>query len=403
MEEFVNAFDYNYPRQASDTFNIHAAGMPSPFGRGLALLKIGVQARVLGRAGRRPAHLVFVIDTSGSMDLPDRLPLVQLSVKMLVGQLDARDSVSLVTYGAEPRIVLEAVSASARERIGKAVESIRCIGATNLSQGLHAGYEIAHRQFKPGWINRVVLCSDGVANVGDSEATEILEKVAQYRTWGITLTTAGFGAGSYSDEMLEKLANSGDGNYVFVDSPREARRVFVEKMSATIQVVAFDAKIQVDFDPHVVRRYRLIGYENRDIADKDFRNDAVDAGEVGSGQSVTALYEIELEPTDTADAALGTVYVRYKHADTRVVKEIARELRTGAIRPATPEQAPRLYLAACAAEFAELLRGSEHAEGGRYDRVAALLRRVAAALPIDRSVRELWWLVARAGQLKGER
>jgi Ca-activated chloride channel family protein len=203
--------------------------------------------------------------------------------------------------------------------------------------------------------------------------------------------------------MLERLANSGDGNYVFVDSPAEARRVFVEKMSATIQVVAFDAKIQVEFHPRIVRRYRLIGYENRDIADKDFRNDAVDAGEVGSGQSVTALYEIEFERPMRRRADLGTVYVRYRNADTRRVEEICRRIPASSVRAQRPGDNPRLYLAACAAEFAELLRGSEHAAGGRFRNVSARLRGVVEALPLDRSVRELWYLVRRAAQLRGER
>jgi Ca-activated chloride channel family protein len=403
MEEFVNAFDYHYPRQSRDAFSVHVEGMPSPFGRGVALLKIGVQAKVLGREGRKPAHLVFVVDTSGSMDRPDRLPLVVESLELLLGELGERDTVSLVTYGSQPRILLENAPAAERARVASALRSMRCTGSTNLCDGLEVGYQIAHRQFRARAVNRIVLCSDGVANVGESRAEEILQQVTRYRRWGITLTTVGFGAGSYDDRMLERLANSGDGNYLFVDSPAAARRAFVENLSATIQVVAFDAKIQVEFDPRMVRRYRLIGYENRDVADEDFRNDAVDAGEVGSGQSVTALYEIELEAGAPRDAALGSVYVRYRDADSRRIEEIARSLPASAITRCTSAERPRLHLAACAAEVAEILRGSEHAEGGSMRAVVRALDRVVAALPLDGRAGALRYLAARAAQLRSER
>jgi Ca-activated chloride channel family protein len=403
MEEYVNAFDYNYPRQARDTFNIFLEGTPAPFGQGLQLLKVGIQARVVGRKGRKSAHLTFVVDSSGSMETDDRLPLVQHALKMLLGELSPSDHVSLVAYGTEPQILLEFVAASDRERIEGALDSIRCAGSTNLSTGLTVGYDIAKRQFNAGAINRVILCSDGVANVGLSEAEEILDTVKQYRDWGISITSAGFGSGSYSDEMLEKLANSGDGNYVFIDSPQEARRVFVEQMSATIQNVAKDAKIQVEFDPSAVRRYRLIGYENRDIADKDFRNDSIDAGEVGSGQSVTALYEIEFEPDALRNADVGTVFVRYRNTDTNEIEEISRRIARDAVAPHTPESNPRLFLAASAAEFAELLRGSEHAAGGSFAAVVSVLERATGALPLDQKAKELLSLVKYAKRLKGEK
>ncbi|MHC4201250.1 MAG: vWA domain-containing protein [Planctomycetota bacterium] len=407
MEEFVNAFDYNYPTQAKDTFNIHAEGTAAPFGRGLYLLKLGVQAKVLGREGRKPAHLVFVVDTSGSMEKPDRLPLVKLALGMLVGELSGRDRVSLVTYGTKARLVLEAVAAAERKRIHDTIASLQCGGSTNLHEGVKLGYEIAKRHFRSGDINRVILCSDGVANVGSSVAGDIVSKAEMFREWGVTLTTAGFGAGSYNDEMLEKLANSGDGNYVFIDSEREARRVFVDEMSATLQTVAKDAKIQVEFDPRTVRRYRLIGYENRAIKDKQFRDDTVDAGEVGSGQAATALYEIELvgRPVGRSKRTgdLGIVYVRYKNIDTGKVEEISERLGRGLLASETVKRAPRLFLAACAAEFAEVLRGSEHARGAMLGPVERVLVGVTNELPLDGKVAELFRLVQRAKSLRGER
>jgi Ca-activated chloride channel family protein len=434
MEEFVNAFDYNYPTQARNVFNIHVDGAPAPFGRGLHLVKIGVQAKVLGREGRKPAHLVFVIDASGSMDRPDRLPLVKQSIGMLVGALGPRDRVSLVVFGAEERIVMEAVPATKRAEVLRAVDAIQAGGYTNMFEGLARGYEVAARQFRSGEINRVVLCSDGVANVGVADPTRMVEltehfrrrgielktdddaqgegeagerfvrcMVDTFRGQGVTLTTAGFGAGSYDDDMLERLANSGDGAYVFIDSPAEARRVFVEEMAATLQTVAKDAKIQVEFSPSRVRRYRLIGYENRDVADKDFRNDAVDAGEVGSGQAVTALYEVELERPSPRTADLGTVYVRYRNTDTGRVEEISTRIRSDILAPKAPSTSPRLYLAACAAETAEVLRGSEHARGGTLDSVERVMVAVANALPLDKKVAELLRVVHEAKALRGER
>ncbi|MHC4252716.1 MAG: YfbK domain-containing protein, partial [Planctomycetota bacterium] len=437
MEEFVNAFDYNYPTQARNVFNIHVDGCPAPFGRRLHLLKIGVQAKVLGREGRKPAHLVFVVDASGSMDRPDRLPLVKQAIGMLVGALGDRDRVSLVVFGAEERIVLEGLPTTKRAEILRAVDAIQAGGYTNMFEGLARGYEVAARQFRSGEINRVVLCSDGVANVGVAEPERMLELTERFRERGIdigggtvvherppgegfaksyveglvdtfrgqgvTLTTAGFGAGSYDDDMLERLANSGDGAYVFIDSAREARRVFVDEMAATLQTVAKDAKIQVEFAPSRVRRYRLIGYENRDVADKDFRNDAIDAGEVGSGQAVTALYEIELERPSGPDADLGTVYVRYQNTDSGEVEEISTRIRSGILGAKKPTERPRLFLAACAAETAEVLRGSEHAAGGTLDSVERVMVAVANALPLDAKVAELLKLVHEAKSLRGER
>jgi len=407
MEEFVNAFDYNYPRRGMGVFNIFAEGMPAPFGQGLHLLKIGVQARVIGREGRKPAHLVFVVDTSGSMDKPERLGLAREALGMLLGELAPADTISVVIYGTRADIVMESVPASRRDEIAAALDSLRCGGSTNVAEGVRLGYALARRAFRAGGINRVVLCSDGVANVGAERAEEMLATVKESRECGITFTAAGFGTGAYNDELMEKLADSGDGNYVFIDSREEARRVFVEQMTATLQTVAKDAKIQVEFDPVRVRRYRLIGYENRDIADKDFRNDAVDAGEVGSGQSVTALYEVELaEPAGAArSGGIGTVYVRYRNVETNKVEEISSTIAREDVSDRRPEaaEAPRMYLAAGVAEFAEILRRSEHAAGAKLAPVEHMLTGVSAALPLDGRIRELVQLVGAAKSLAGER
>jgi Ca-activated chloride channel family protein len=396
MEEFVNAFDYNYPRRTEGVFSVISEAAPAPFGPDLVLLKVGVRGKVIGRELRKPANLVFVVDASGSMDQPDRMPLVKYALGELVGQLGAADRVTLVAYGTKARLMLEGAAASDRKAVLEAIDRVQCEGSTNLSEGLALGYRQAAQAFVPGGVNRVILCSDGAANIGITAGESILDQVRAFRDKGITCTCVGFGAGTYNDVLLEKLADSGDGSYVFVDSKAEARRVFVEELSATLQTIAKDAKIQVEFDPRRVRRYRLIGYENRDVADEKFRDDTVDAGEVGSGQSATALYELELQ--GAAEADLGTVHVRYRDVDSGRVEEVAHRLEAVAVRARTPESDPRFYLAACAAEFAELLRGSEHAAGGSFDALRAVIEQVAAqpALRGDLRVQELVELVRRA-------
>ncbi len=405
MEEFVNSFDYNYPtgQLGSEAFTVHAEAGPSPFGRDTVLLKVGVRGKVVGRDRAKPAHLVFVIDTSGSMDRDDRLPLVRQSLAMVLDQLSDNDRVTVVGYGTEARLLIESAPGGDKQRILDAVESLQIGGSTNLLGGVAMGYEVAQRHYITGGVNRVILCSDGVANVGPSEADDLLDQAGSLRKQGVTFTSVGFGAGNYDDRILEQLANKGDGGYLFVGSFDEAKRVFVDDMAATRPTIAFDAKIQVDFDPARVRRYRLIGYENRDIADADFRNDTVDAGEVGSGQSATALYEIELiGPMLTIgdEPDLGTVFVRYRDADTGRVREIESRLTNDQIVRRTAAGDARFYLAASAARFAEVLRGSEHVTepdiGRNLARVQSVLETVAAQFPMDRSVQELLEMVSRA-------
>lgn len=400
MEEFINAFDYNYPRRSGGVFSVFAEAAASPFaaaGDNLALLKVGVQARVVGREGRKAAHLVFVIDASGSMAQADRLPLVQQSLRMLVEAMNPADRVTLIAYSRAPSMYLECVPASEKEKVLSAVGSLRAGGPTNLLSGLEAGYELARREFKAGQINRVILCTDGAANLGQTDAKAILDRVGASRRDGITLTVAGFGRGGYNDELLETLAKQGDGGYVFIDRLQQARSTFVDKMTATLQTVAFDSKIQVEFNPQRVRRYRLIGYEKRQIADQDFRNDAVDAAEVGSGQSATALYELELlpAPAGRGEEDLGTVHVRYRDADTREVQEISHRLEAGVFRPMTVQGNPRFYLAAGAAQFAEILRESPHAKGN-LKQVQSVIERVCQSLPLDDQAGELLSLVRKA-------
>ncbi len=404
MEEFINAFDYAYPQRDDATFAVYAEGAPSPFaaeGQDLTLLKIAVKARTVGRDQRRAAHLVFVVDASASMGQPDRLPAVQATLNLLVNKLSDADRVSLISCANEARLHLEAVPAQQKDVIRQAIDGIQPAGPTNLMAGLRLGYAMARKAFVAGRINQVVLCSDGVANVGQTEAQAVLDEVAGDRKQGITLTCVGVGYGAYNDAFLEAMADSGDGRYVFLDSSEDARDALVGQLAATLQTVAKDARIQVEFNPARVRRYRLIGYENRDIEDQRFRDDTIDAGEVGSGQCSTALYELELMPSSSteADDNLGTVFVRYRHAETGQVEEVSRPLAGSLIRRRSVEEAPRFFLAAGTARFAEWLRQSEHAQHTALADVQRLLDNVSAALPLDRDVQDLAALAHQAENL----
>ena len=296
VEEFVNTFDYNYDPPADDPFAIHIDGAPSKFGEGkrLQLLRIGLQGRVIPAEHRKDAILTFVIDVSGSMSQENRLGLVKKALTLLVDQLRPTDKVGIVVYGSHGRLVLPHTGIEQRSTILSAINALRPDGSTNAEEGLRIGYDLAWRNASVNHINRVILCSDGVANVGHTGPDEILKEIRTYVQKGITLSTVGFGMGNYNDVLMEQLANTGDGNYAYVDTLTEAKRIFVENLTGTLQLIAKDAKIQVDFNPEVVSRFRLLGYENRRLTHEQFRDDTVDAGEVGSGHQVTALYEVKL-------------------------------------------------------------------------------------------------------------
>ncbi|MBT3194499.1 MAG: DUF3520 domain-containing protein [Verrucomicrobia bacterium] len=403
-EEYVNFFDYAYKAPARDTFTVYTDVAPSTFGRGQHLLKIGVKGRRLGREEQRQASLTFLIDTSGSMNQTDRLGLVQKSLGLLVNEMNADDRVAIVQYGSHARLVLEHTPISDKEAILKAINSLQCGGSTNLEEGMHRAYALAAANFVPKGENRVLLLSDGVANLGSGAAEDILEKVDAFRRQGITCSVFGFGMGTYDDVMLETLANKGDGAYAFIDSESEARRVFIDDLSATLNTIAADVKIQVEYNPAFVARYRQLGYENRQLRKEDFRNDAVDAGEVGSGQSVTALYELELASamkaprrhSGVATDVIATVRVRYRRIDTGAVEEIEHRVRQQNVLPRFADASPRFKLAAGVAEFSEILRGSPFAKGSTPEDVANMIRPAALELTLDHHVQEFLRLVQGA-------
>ncbi len=405
VEEFVNYFDQEYPgpEDGEGAFAIHLEGAPSPFGdERYYLLRVGIQGRHIHVEDRKDAVLTFVIDVSGSMDRENRLGLVKRSLRLLVEELRPTDKVGIVVYGSTARTVLKPTSAKKADKILSAIEKLQPAGSTYAEEGLRQGYEMAYRSFEEGAINRIILCSDGVANVGQTGAESILEVIADYAERGITLSTVGFGLGNYNDVLMEKLADKGNGNYAYVDTLDEAKRIFVENLTGTLQVIAKDAKIQLDFNPEVVSRYRLLGYENRAVADEDFRNDAVDAGEVGAGHSVTALYEIKFRKDAQGEEAMGravTVQVRYQNPDTDNIQEVAREFWRDDFRASFEETSPRFQLTAAVAEYAEILRESYWAQDSSLEAVLTLAQRAGAALADDPDVAEFVWLVSRARQL----
>lgn len=409
VEEFVNYFPQGYPRFERDDFRILCDGAPSPFGRGYHLLRVGLKGRDIAERDRKPARLTFVIDVSGSMNREDRLELVKRALRLLVDQLRENDRVGIVVYGSSGRVVLEPIAAggdserSGRARILEAIDQLHPDGSTHAEEGLRLGYDMARRMHRPDAINRIVLCSDGVANVGRTGAASILAQVRSEADRGIQLTTIGFGMGNYNDVLMEQLADRGDGNHYYVDRLDEARRVFVENLTGTLQIIARDAKVQVEFDSTRVLRYRLLGFENRDVADRDFRNDKVDAGEIGAGHEVTALYEVKLAPGVT-QGRLATVRLRYARPEHEgggapEVREIERRLDASALRRRFEDAPPRFRMSAAVAEFAEILRGSHWARESRLSDVLAVARSAARDLREDR-VDELVRLVEQAAALK---
>ena len=402
VEEFINYFHHPYPGPEEGAFAIHLEGAPSPFGgANYQLLRVGIQAKRIQADERQDASLVFVIDVSGSMAQENRLGLVQRSLRLLVDELRPTDEVAIVVYGSRARVVLPPTSGADKNRILQAINALAPDGSTNAEEGLLLGYQLAEEMLRPDRITRLILCSDGVANVGNTGPDSILKRVQGYVDQGITLTTVGFGMGNYNDVLMEQLANDGDGSYAYVDTLEEARRIFVEGLTGTLQVVARDAKVQVDFNPEVVSRYRLLGYENRRVDDEDFRNDEVDAGEVGAGHSVTALYEVKFVKEPVADAPAATVAIRYQDPESGEVVELSQAIRREAFHASFQDASPSFQLDAAVAEYAELLRESYWAQDGSLSAVRELAQRLTGLMDQDPDVLEFAYLVSQAERIAG--
>ena len=382
VEEFVNYFNQGYERPEEGTFAIHMEGSPSPFGmENHWLMRVGLQGKSVSSEERKDATLIFTIDVSGSMGREDRLGLVKQSLRLLVDELRPTDKVGIVIYGSHGSVLLEPTDGEDKDRIMGAINSLYAGGSTFVEDGLRIAYRMASREVEPGRTTRVVVLSDGVGNVGNTGADSILRQIRENVEQGITLTTVGFGMGNYNDVLMEQLANDGDGSYHYVDTLAEANRIFVEHLTGTLQTIAKDGKIQVEFNPDVVSRYRLLGYENRRVDDEDFRDDEVDAGEIGVDHSVTALYELKLK--DGASGLLSTVRVRYEDPDSGTVSEISREFNRDDLESSLEQASPRFQMSAVVAEYAEILRESYWAQEGSLEAVIAQARRIQQLLSED--------------------
>ena len=421
VEEFVNAFDAGWPSHTDETFRIHTEGAASRFGEGYHLLRIGIVGQDLDLSERKPANLIFVVDISGSMDRENRLGTVKKALHILLDELGEGDKVGLVVYGGHGQVRLPLTDISRRDDIAAAIDGLNSGGSTNAAQGLELGYKMARENYDAGIINRLILCSDGVANTGAStEAGGILDIVRRASDEGITLSTIGFGIGNYNDVMMEKLANQGDGNYYYVDKLEEAERVFSENLTSLLQTIAREVKVQVEFDENIVQRWRLLGYENRDVADEDFRNDQVDAGEVGVGHQVTALYELKLTPPAGREAdadgnnrrpapalRVGTIRVRHEapahdldHAGE--VTEIEQTVGLSQLGGQYADGTPWMRVQTVVAEFAEILRGSYWAKGNSLAKLVPVSDALAKELANDEQVQELAQMIRQAADLANE-
>ncbi|MBD3333619.1 DUF3520 domain-containing protein, partial [candidate division GN15 bacterium] len=358
-EEFINHFDYDYDGSFNETFRVFVEGATSPFAPQVDLVRIGIKGREVPGYHRQDANLVFVVDRSGSMRREDRLGLVKDALRMLLRQLRPNDRVAIVAFDTRAEIILRPTAVHHRHEIQRAINRLYANGSTNVDHGLTLGYELADDMFTSGAINKVMLLSDGVANTGRTQAEQILRRIKRYADKGITLSTVGVGMGNYNDVLLEKLGNKGNGGYAYVDSREEAARIFIEKLTGTLQVIARDVKIQVTFNPHVVARYRLLGYENRDVPDHKFRDDREDGGEIGAGHQVTAIYQVEYVREHRWPRAndLGTVAIRYKDPDnTSRVHEITGKISRHHMARSFERTEDAFQLAIVGGEFAEILR-----------------------------------------------
>lgn len=373
LEEFINYFDLKDTPPKDDTFAIHVDAGPSPFGQeGTQLVRIGIKGKEIESESRQRANLTFVIDVSGSMDQDNRIGLVKRSLSLLVNQLKANDRIGIVVYGSTARTVLQPTAVEDEDAILAAIDGLQIEGSTNAEAGLLLGYKMASKTYDEKAINRVILCSDGVANIGETGPEGILRTIEDYAAQNLYLSTFGFGMDNYNDVLMEQLADQGDGAYAYIDDIDEAKKIFQEQLTETLQTIAKDAKIQVDFDPAQVKGYRLLGYENRAVADEDFRNNKVDGGEVGAGHSVTALYELQLK--DGAAKPWGKVTIRYKDVDDN---NRSRE-SAAPIGPSEALSDATLFIAAVA-EFAQIMKDSEGVGDSRLQQVLQMAEKHAAS------------------------
>ncbi len=400
VEEFVNAMPYSYaPAAGPAPFTVYLEAAPDPWLPDRHLLAVGLKGRVW-ESVRPPMNLVFLVDVSGSMSSPDRLPLAQETLHELVSGLNPEDTISLVTFANGTELILPPTEARHQGRIHRAIDRLRSGGGTAMDDGLQTAYTLAREGHRAGCENRVILLSDGGANIGLSEHQDILEGLGELRRH-TKLTTVGFGMGTYRDDMMERLADQADGNAFYIDGPEEARRVFGAQLTANLSTIARDVKVQLELDPTVVLAWRLVGYENRVMDEEDFRDDSADGGEIGPGHEVTALYQLALAPTPS-ERPLAVVRVRAKAPDGDApADEWVTALAGDTMAPSFAEASSDLHAAFAAASFAELLRGSPWVEDLDYGTLHTLAAAHDRGLPEDGELRELIALADELSQARG--
>lgn len=384
VEEFLNYFDYQYdvPSSIEQPFGVNTAITPAPWNQERHILRIGLKGYEPDASEapgiEKGSNLVFLLDVSGSMNQPNKLPLLKRSLTMLSKQLNARDKVAIVVYAGASGVVLEPTAANNTFAIEQALNNLKAGGSTNGAAGIEQAYQLAQQSFIKGGVNRVILATDGDFNVGMTNHKALIDLIEKQREQGIALTTLGFGQGNYNDHLMEQLADAGNGNYAYIDNINEARKVLVDELQSTMQIIAKDVKIQVEFNPEAVAEYRLIGYDNRILAEEDFNNDKVDAGDIGAGHTVTALYEITLvesqekflderrykksTPTILSlnNSELAQVKLRYKASNGDTSQLLTRVVKQDDIVD-FDQQSPDFKFALAVASFAQLIKGSKYA------------------------------------------
>ena len=412
VEEFINYFDYNYPDPDDDSaFSQYVEIGDCPWNSAHKLIMVGIQGKRMEKEELPPSNLVFLIDSSGSMNSYDKLPLVQSAFSMLAEKLTENDRISIVTYAGSSKTLLKGAKGSDKDEILKQLYSITASGGTNGEGGIETAYELAEKYFIKDGNNRVILATDGDLNIGRSTSDELVELIEQKRDNGICLSVLGFGTGNYKDARMEALADNGNGNFSYIDSVDEARRVLVQEMSGTLFTIAKDVKVQVEFNPAQISNYRLIGYDNRLMDARDFYDNTKDAGEIGAGHSVTALYEVELNdnssfqgvPLEFAEehsepatdkpvrTELCKLSVTYKDIDTNEDKYLSQLFGMEKY-----DQTPSddMKLASAVTEFAMLLKNSDYKSDSSYDSVLRTVKELTKNG--DEKVNELYTLVNAA-------
>lgn len=390
IEEMVNYFDYDYPAPeegSASPLRVSPELAPASWNPNHLLLRIGLQAKKIDLAKAPPSNIVFLIDVSGSMDEENKLPLLKSSFKMLLGQLRPDDKIAIVTYANGTKVALPSTSVKDKEKIIKVLDNLYASGGTSGGRGIQLAYEQAQKSFIKNGNNRIILATDGDFNIGINNTTDLEKFIEKQRESGIYMSVLGFGIGNYRDDMAETIADKGNGNYAYIDNITEAKKVLVNELSGTLFAVAKDVKLQLEFNPKYVKEYKLIGYENRMLANEDFTNDKKDAGEIGAGHTVTALYE--LVPSDGKVAQslryqsqelnekgkgneLGFLKIRYKDPKVKDAKSVEITEPLVFNKKALKETSTDYRFAASVAEFGILLRDNSNKANATYDQVIEL-------------------------------